>query len=192
MTHYRTFAITVVCCSSFAQGCATRMEDSSTVSAVVPQRVAPTQADFDREETAARAQYSASVRPLAADSPASAHSDAEAKEAAYFRAVERSMEFCRTQAELASHYFTEAPRAIYIDAEAACRSLRGEGIKAEVGAVIEGGTHVLMRAGAADGGKTQNDRDRSFHSYVARYGACRRDGLSHDEALVTLERSSAP
>jgi hypothetical protein len=163
-----------------------------SAAAAVPRREAPSQADFDREEDATRAEFSASPSPSpsapATGAPTVAAPEAEAKEAAYHRAVERAMEYCRPQAELASRYFNETARAIYIDAKEACRVLRAEHIEADVVAVIDGGTRVVISACTGDRGHPKPGRDLSFASYLNRYMERRRSGLSHQDALAELER----
>src|SRR6185312_14953023 len=123
-------------------------------------REAPSQADFDREEETARAAYSACAARSVASRSAAGAGEAEATQAAYFRAVERAMEYCRPQAELASHYFDETARAVYIDAKDTCRALHKERIEANVVAVIDGGTRLLIYAAAGDRGHPQPGRDR--------------------------------
>jgi hypothetical protein len=192
VTRIPTAAFLLGACSVVPLGCSTRVEQAAVpASPAATGHAAPSQADFERDEETTRAEYSASSTTLSADPSATARSEVEAKQSAYFRAVERAMDYCRPQAELASRYFDETAHAIYVEANDACRQLGEEHIKAEVVAVIDGGTRVLVKAGAQDRGKPKPGRDRSFRSYATRYGDFRRHGLSHEEALVALEGGGA-
>ncbi|MDR3634773.1 MAG: hypothetical protein P4L84_13295 [Isosphaeraceae bacterium] len=185
----RAIALLFACGSVLPLGCSAKVQDApASAGEVLPnRRDAATQADFDRAETATRAAYTESVTLLMADPSAATLSDSDTKHAAYVQAVELAMEYCRPQAELASHYFNEPPRAIYLDAKKTCATLAEKRIKADVVAVIDGGTRLVKNARVGDRGTRKAQRDIPFRSYTARYEASRLEGLSHEATLVKLE-----